>query len=64
MAATLAPSFPTEGTLVQDSGTLLVACGEKTWLRVEEVQVEGRKRMAARDFANGARLTAGERFGA
>lgn len=44
-------------------GQLLAACGERTWLAVEEVQLEGRKRVSARDFANGARLQPGERFG-
>jgi len=50
------------GTLLLASGELYVACGEDTWLRLEAVQLEGRKRIAARDFANGARLKPGERF--
>jgi methionyl-tRNA formyltransferase len=52
-----------EGTVVPAAGALLVACGENSWLRVDEVQLEGRKRMGAREFANGARLEGGERFG-
>ncbi len=51
------------GTLVAEDGNLLVACGAGTMLEVKEVQLEGRKRMAARDFLNGVRLTAGEKFG-
>jgi methionyl-tRNA formyltransferase len=39
-----------------------VACGEGTWLRVEHIQPEGRKRMSAGEFANGARISPGERF--
>jgi methionyl-tRNA formyltransferase len=39
-----------------------VACGEGTWLRVEYIQPEGRKRMSAGEFANGARISPGERF--
>lgn len=60
-AASLSPVA--EGTIVQSADQLFVACGEHTWLRVEEVQVEGRKRLSARDFVNGARLSSGERFG-
>ncbi|MGH9794625.1 MAG: methionyl-tRNA formyltransferase [Candidatus Acidiferrales bacterium] len=63
IAASLAPAPVAEGTIVQSGGQILVACGERTWLRVEDVQVEGRKRLAARDFANGARLLSAERFG-
>ena len=50
------------GTLATEAGDLLVACGESTALRLEFVQLEGRKRLAAREFANGARLTHGEQF--
>ena len=50
------------GGIVALAGMLYAACGENSWLRIEEVQLEGRKRVAARDFANGARLAADERF--
>lgn len=49
--------------IVASGGEIWVACGEATWLRVEFVQVEGRKRVTAREFAAGARLEAGDRFG-
>ena len=39
-----------------------VVCGEKTCLRLESVQLEGRKRISAQEFANGARITHGEAF--
>src|SRR5689334_2879011 len=39
-----------------------VACGEGA-LELVEVQLEGRKRMAAADFANGQRLTENDRLG-
>jgi len=42
---------------------LVVQCGEKTALRILEVQPEARKKMAARDFINGMRLKVGDRFG-
>jgi methionyl-tRNA formyltransferase len=51
------------GTLVQEKGELHVACGSTTVLRVLTVKLEGRKQVTAAEFANGARLKAGERFG-
>jgi methionyl-tRNA formyltransferase len=42
---------------------LLVICGGASVLRVEQVQLEGRRRVSAQEFANGARLAPGERFG-
>jgi methionyl-tRNA formyltransferase len=45
------------------SGELHAACGESTWLRIEAVQREGRKRITAREFVSGARLVPGDRFG-
>lgn len=52
------------GTILARGGEVDVVCGEGTALRVEFVQLEGRKRIAAWEFGNGARLAAGERFGA
>lgn len=40
-----------------------IACGEGTALRVSELQLEGSRRMLARDFLNGARVSVGERLG-
>ena len=51
------------GTLFLEDGDLLVACGGATVLRLSAVQLEGRNRVAAFEFANGARLKPGERFG-
>ena len=42
---------------------LVVNCGNKTALRVLEVQPEARKRLAARDFINGMHVKVGDRFG-
>ena len=50
------------GLIVEARGEMHVACGEGTWLRVEYIQPEGRKRMSAGEFANGARISSGERF--
>ncbi|HEY2647136.1 MAG TPA: hypothetical protein VGI34_09180, partial [Candidatus Acidoferrales bacterium] len=39
-----------------------VVCGERTLLQVKQLQIEGRKKLSAREFANGARLSPSERF--
>jgi len=51
------------GTLLQEKRELHVICGGTTVLRVLAVKVEGRKQVTAAEFANGARLKTGERFG-
>lgn len=53
---------PPSGSIHADKLGVRVTCGQGTlWL--EFVQLEGRKRVGAREFANGARLAPGERFG-
>ena len=42
---------------------LLIACGEGTGLRVAELQPEGKRRMATRDFLNGTKLSVGDILG-
>jgi methionyl-tRNA formyltransferase len=42
---------------------VLVACGDRTALELEEVQLEGRKRVTADAFRNGQRLTGNEILG-
>jgi methionyl-tRNA formyltransferase len=51
------------GTLNSHAGQLLVSCGQTTVLRIASVKLEGRKQISAAEFANGARLLPGERFG-
>jgi methionyl-tRNA formyltransferase len=51
------------GTISVRLGELYVECGKGTSLRVDHVQREGRKRITAREFANGERIAAGESFG-
>lgn len=59
-----AGSESTAGQIVSASGDeLVVACGNATLLVVREVQPEGKRRMAVRDFINGARLEVGEVLG-
>jgi methionyl-tRNA formyltransferase len=51
------------GELLSHGDSLYVGAGQDSALELLEVQIEGKKRMSARDFANGYRPTAGERFG-
>jgi methionyl-tRNA formyltransferase len=48
------------GSLLPERGTLRVVCGQGTLLEVHELQLEGRKRLPARDFLNGVRPSPGE----
>ena len=48
--------------MIAGTRPLVVSCGEGT-LELVEVQLEGRKRMAAADFANGQRLTENDKLG-
>ncbi len=50
------------GTLTVSGTSVFAACGNGTSLRLEFVQMEGKKRMAAREWANGARLQPSESF--
>jgi methionyl-tRNA formyltransferase len=51
------------GAIRQIEKNLYVVCGEGTCLLLESLQIEGRKKTAAQEFANGARMASGERFG-
>ncbi len=51
------------GSLLVTNAAIEVVCGKGTRLQLEAVQLEGRKRISAREFANGARLASGEHFG-
>jgi methionyl-tRNA formyltransferase len=42
---------------------LLVGCGEGTAIAIEELQLEGKRRMSAREFVNGYQPKAGEKLG-
>jgi methionyl-tRNA formyltransferase len=52
-----------EGELVVERDYLIVGCGDGTALDLFEVQPEGKKRMAARDFIHGYRPRNGEKVG-
>jgi methionyl-tRNA formyltransferase len=50
------------GRLAYANGTLLIACGHATSLRLTSVKLEGRKQISAAEFANGVRLQDSEHF--
>jgi methionyl-tRNA formyltransferase len=50
------------GEIIVSSREMLVRCGEGTNLRLQSIQMEGRKKVTAREFANGARIRVAERF--
>jgi methionyl-tRNA formyltransferase len=49
--------------VVARGGELVVKCGAESALRLIEVQLEGKRRMSARDFLNGSHLKVGDRLG-
>lgn len=64
VAVPVSPDHPVEvGTTIVSGSRLLVACGEGTLLQLGELQLEGRKRISARDFINGVHLKPGEVLG-
>lgn len=60
--ATDESSAAAPGEVVEASRDLVVACGGGTVLHVDELQLEGKRRMSVHDFLNGVRLSAGDRF--
>lgn len=51
------------GHILLHEGRLLVCCGGSTVIELEEVQLEGRKRMSAADLLRGFQLSTGDRLG-
>ncbi len=49
--------------VVVESGRLYVACAERSWIELVEVQLEGKKRMLVADFLRGHPLKPGDRLG-
>lgn len=54
---------PRPGTIltIDDSG-ITILCSESTAFLIQEVQVEGKRRVLSREFANGARLEPGQQI--
>ena len=69
---TIWKAFPAEGfvnaavkvgEVLQAKGDdLLISCGDRTVLRIEEIQPEGKRRMSMRDFLNGLKVNIGDVF--
>lgn len=57
------PKDTPAGIVHLHDGRLLVGCGEFTVLELDEVQVEGKKRMSAAEFMRGYQINSGERLG-
>ena len=55
--------FPPVGVITPVKSLVTVTCGSAGALVLEHVQLEGRNRVTAQEFVNGARLNPGERFG-
>ncbi|HEY0263802.1 MAG TPA: methionyl-tRNA formyltransferase [Granulicella sp.] len=51
------------GTLLVRGEELLIVCGEQTLLALDEVQLEGKRRMSAGDFLRGYQVRSGELVG-
>jgi len=61
VAGKTSPGEP--GTVELPDHRLLVACAQNSWIEIIELQIEGKKRMAASDFLRGAGLHSGIRLG-
>jgi methionyl-tRNA formyltransferase len=56
--------FAPPGTIQITQSGVAVSCGGGEALRLESARLEGRKRVSAQEFVNGARLVPGDCFGA
>ena len=62
-AGALAESSATPGETHIEQDRLFVACGERSWLEIVELQLEGKRRMTASEFLRGHALKPGDRLG-
>jgi methionyl-tRNA formyltransferase len=51
------------GHLHIEQGRLFASCADGTWISLDEVQLEGKRRMPAEDFLRGFPLNSGDRLG-
>jgi len=61
--ALAAPPKPQSGQVHMEHDRLFVACAQNTWLELVEIQLEGKKRLAAAEFLRGMQLSASVRLG-
>jgi len=52
-----------EGMLIVEDDVLLAGCGGRTMIALDEVQMEGKRRMGAAEFLRGHQIKSGERLG-
>ena len=62
IAVDVSQSGAAPGTLLVQDRRLFLCCGKASWLELLEVQMEGKKRIAAADFLHGYAMAAGERL--
>ncbi len=62
VAADPAGLFAAPGTPLRKANRLLVACGEGSWLDLQELQMEGKRRMSVDAFLNGLSFSDGDRL--
>ena len=56
--------FQTVGEVLEAKGDkLFIGCGNQTVLQIDELQLEGKRRMTPRDFLNGVKISVGEKLG-
>ena len=64
LAQTNGEASAAPGAVIEARGDqFLIACGSGSALQVPEIQIEGGRRLAARDFINGAKIAVGEVLG-
>ncbi len=52
------------GEIIEAKGDkIVVSCGNSTFLQIDELQIEGKRRMPVRDFLNGVKVGIGEKLG-
>ena len=63
-SASLKPSDAVApGAIWVDQQQLLLSCAANTWLELQELQLEGKKRLPAAEFLRGSQLASGVRLG-
>ncbi|MGA2349064.1 MAG: methionyl-tRNA formyltransferase [Terracidiphilus sp.] len=63
-ASTFAASVSAQpGQIHIEDSRLFVACAQNTWLELTEIQLEGKKRLAAAEFLRGTALSEGAQLG-
>jgi methionyl-tRNA formyltransferase len=54
---------PAAGAIAVAGERLLAGCGKDSAIAIDELQLEGKRRMTAREFINGHQPKAGEKLG-